>query len=249
MPTPQPNTSGFSDLGNHNCFASDLTGTSLDFAFAHGNSSSDLLASFTEPYHPLPPSSFPDAFSNGGLDAASLDIFDGLQNDPLLFALDGANAASNYSSDESPDNLFSQPTMYNESFLAATLNPLPDSFHPFPASNASSSRPSPYSTIESAFSNDAPARVSTSPAGSSDSAGGKRKRASSGDEPVDGALADKRRRNNLAAAKYRQKKVDRISELEDEVKEVSKERDDLKLQLARRDAELEVLRKLLLDKK
>lgn len=37
--------------------------------------------------------------------------------------------------------------------------------------------------------------------------------------------------------------------MEDEVKEVSKERDDLKLQLARRDAELEVLRKLLLDKK
>lgn len=126
--TPQPNTGGFSHFGNHDYFASDLTGTSLDFAFAHGNSSSDLLASFTEPYHPLPPSSFPDAFSNGGLDAASLDIFDGLQNDPLLFALDGVNAASNYSSDESPDNLFSQPTMYNESFLAATLNPLPGLF-------------------------------------------------------------------------------------------------------------------------
>ncbi|KKY21786.1 putative b-zip transcription factor idi-4 [Diplodia seriata] len=100
--------------------------------------------------------------------------------------------------------------MYNESFLAATLNPT---------------------------------------SGVSSSAGGKRKRPASGDEPADESLVDKRRRNNLAAAKYRQKKVDRITELEDEVKEVSKERDELKLQLARRDAELELLRKLMLDRK
>lgn len=33
------------------------------------------------------------------------------------------------------------------------------------------------------------------------------------------------------------------------MKEVSKERDELKLQLARRDAELELLRKLMLDRK
>lgn len=66
---------------------------------------------------------------------------------------------------------------------------------------------------------------------------------------MDGTLADKRRRNNLAAAKYRQKKVDRITELEKEVEDVSKERDELKLQLARRDAELDVLRRLLVDRK
>ncbi|KAL0257064.1 hypothetical protein SLS55_007874 [Diplodia seriata] len=200
---------GFLHLGNHNCLASDFTGTSLDFAFTHGNSSPDLLAPFPEPYQPLPPSSVPGSFFNSDFDAASLDIFAGLQDDPLLFALDGANNGSIYS-DESPDNLFSQPNMYNESFLAATLNPT---------------------------------------SGVSSSAGGKRKRPASGDEPADESLADKRRRNNLAAAKYRQKKVDRITELEDEVKEVSKERDELKLQLARRDAELELLRKLMLDRK
>ncbi|KAL1638948.1 hypothetical protein SLS58_008406 [Diplodia intermedia] len=205
----QPNTSGFLHLGNHNCLASDFTGTSLDFAFTHGNSSPDLLAPFAEPYQPLPPSSVPGSFFNSDFDTASLDIFAGLQDDPLLFALDGANNGSNYS-DESPDNLFSQPNMYNESFLAATLNPT---------------------------------------SGFSSSAGGKRKRPASGDEPADESLADKRRRNNLAAAKYRQKKVDRITELEDEVKEVSKERDELKLQLARRDAELELLRKLMMDRK
>lgn len=125
--TIQPNTSGFSDLGNHDFLASDFTGTSLDFAFAHGNSSPDLLASFTDPYHPLPSSSVPDPFFNGEFN----DIFAGLQNDPLLFALDGATAGSNYS-DESPDNLFSQPNMYNESFLAATLNPTTGLYIPVP---------------------------------------------------------------------------------------------------------------------
>ncbi|TLS25329.1 hypothetical protein PpBr36_07757 [Pyricularia pennisetigena] len=65
----------------------------------------------------------------------------------------------------------------------------------------------------------------------------------------DEILADKRRRNNAAAAKYRQKKVDRISELEDCVAEISKERDDLKLQLAKRDEEIRILREMLLGKK
>ncbi|KAL9112334.1 MAG: hypothetical protein Q9227_003452 [Pyrenula ochraceoflavens] len=63
--------------------------------------------------------------------------------------------------------------------------------------------------------------------------------------PKDTALADRRRRNNVAAAKYRQKKLDRIGDLEKALEEVSKERDDLRLQLARRDAELEVSRRLL----
>ncbi|KAF2226845.1 hypothetical protein BDZ85DRAFT_316307 [Elsinoe ampelina] len=62
---------------------------------------------------------------------------------------------------------------------------------------------------------------------------------------IDESVVDKRRRNNAAAAKYRQKKVDRIATLEDEVRQVSKERDELRLQLARRDAEIEVLRGLL----
>jgi basic region leucine zipper protein len=58
----------------------------------------------------------------------------------------------------------------------------------------------------------------------------------------------KRLRNNAAAAKYRQKKVDRIDALEKELTETSKERDDLKLQLAKRDAELDLLKRLLMGK-
>lgn len=55
----------------------------------------------------------------------------------------------------------------------------------------------------------------------------------------------KRARNNLAAKRYRQKKVDRIEELEDVVKEVKKERDDLRVELARREAEVKALREML----
>ncbi|KAL8288413.1 hypothetical protein RB600_004067 [Gaeumannomyces tritici] len=85
------------------------------------------------------------------------------------------------------------------------------------------------------------------------SSGGGRKRSreqSTADEDEDDvALADKRRRNNAAAAKYRQKKLDRISELEEVVADVSKERDELKLQLARRDEEIRILREMLIAKK
>lgn len=55
----------------------------------------------------------------------------------------------------------------------------------------------------------------------------------------------KRQRNTMAARKYRQKRLDRISDLEQALGEVSGERDDLKLQLARREAEVEALREML----
>jgi len=57
--------------------------------------------------------------------------------------------------------------------------------------------------------------------------------------------AEKRRRNNAAAAKYRQKKFDRISELEDQLAVISKDRDGLRLQLVRRAAEVDILRGML----
>lgn len=79
---------------------------------------------------------------------------------------------------------------------------------------------------------------------SSVSTPGLTKRKQPTNDASDESTLDKRRRNNVAAAKYRQKKVDRIASLEQEVREVSKQRDELKIQLARRDAELEVLRGL-----
>ncbi|KAK3372610.1 hypothetical protein B0H63DRAFT_513983 [Podospora didyma] len=55
----------------------------------------------------------------------------------------------------------------------------------------------------------------------------------------------KRQRNNAAAKKYRQKKIDRIQELEEEVDDVKRERDDLRIKLARQEAETAALREML----
>ncbi|KAI1354373.1 hypothetical protein F5Y01DRAFT_14871 [Xylaria sp. FL0043] len=63
--------------------------------------------------------------------------------------------------------------------------------------------------------------------------------------PVDHVTALKRQRNNVAARKYRQKRIDRINELEAELDEVKQERDDLKLRLARQEAETAALRSML----
>ncbi|XXG97845.1 hypothetical protein Hte_004159 [Hypoxylon texense] len=63
--------------------------------------------------------------------------------------------------------------------------------------------------------------------------------------PVDPVTALKRQRNNVAARKYRQKRIDRINELEAELKDVKEERDDLKIRLARQEAEAAALRTML----
>jgi hypothetical protein len=61
-------------------------------------------------------------------------------------------------------------------------------------------------------------------------------------------VALKRQRNTLAARKYRQKRLDRISELEDALAAMKDERDDMRLQLARREAEVDALREMLAKK-
>ena len=58
-------------------------------------------------------------------------------------------------------------------------------------------------------------------------------------------MALKRQRNTLAARKYRQKRLDRISELEEALAAMTSERDDMRLQLARREAEMDILREMM----
>lgn len=55
----------------------------------------------------------------------------------------------------------------------------------------------------------------------------------------------RRQRNTIAARKYRQKKVDRIDELESMLKEMTRERDDLRIRLARQEAETEALKSVM----
>ncbi|EHK21061.1 uncharacterized protein TRIVIDRAFT_70175 [Trichoderma virens Gv29-8] len=57
--------------------------------------------------------------------------------------------------------------------------------------------------------------------------------------------AIKRQRNTMAARKYRQKRLDRIADLERALSDMTGERDELKLKLARREAEVEALREVL----
>jgi hypothetical protein len=54
----------------------------------------------------------------------------------------------------------------------------------------------------------------------------------------------KRTRNTLAARRYRQRRVDQMSELEASLKETQAERDDLKVRVARLEGELEALRNM-----
>ena len=85
---------------------------------------------------------------------------------------------------------------------------------------------------------------------SSHSAGSKKRAAPStpadllaGDEDAD--IVMKRQRNTMAARKYRQKRLDRITDLERALGDMTSERDQLKIQLARREAEVEALREML----
>lgn len=57
--------------------------------------------------------------------------------------------------------------------------------------------------------------------------------------------AIRRHRNTMAARKYRQKRLDQIADLERALSDVTNERDDLKLKLARREAEVDALREIL----
>lgn len=58
----------------------------------------------------------------------------------------------------------------------------------------------------------------------------------------------KRDLNTAAARRYRQRKVDRVTELEDALADVSKERDELKIRLAKAEAESALLRGLMRNK-
>lgn len=61
----------------------------------------------------------------------------------------------------------------------------------------------------------------------------------------DSQVVIKRQRNTMAARKYRQKRLDRISDLERSLGDMTDQRDALKLQLARKEAEVDALREML----
>ncbi|KAG8628147.1 hypothetical protein KVT40_004020 [Elsinoe batatas] len=174
------------------------------------------------------------------------DFHQGLDLDASTWNLDNSYSNDPYPLDSLfPLNLFDLPvtTMPNMVAMNTTShNSIPS--HDFPLDFMVSTIPSTSSTSPAiAMTSASTGSGLSSPSSSSiqaSSSSAKRR----AEHSIDESVVDKRRRNNAAAAKYRQKKVDRIATLEDEVRQVSKERDELRLQLARRDAEIEVLRGL-----
>lgn len=64
----------------------------------------------------------------------------------------------------------------------------------------------------------------------------------------DSTVTLKRQRNTVAARKYRQKRIDRITELEGEVDSLKAEREELRIKLARQEAETAALKEMLRSK-
>lgn len=64
-------------------------------------------------------------------------------------------------------------------------------------------------------------------------------------EEEETSIAIKRQRNTVAARKYRQKRLDRIAELESALEAMTNDRDDIRLKLARKEAEVDALREML----
>ncbi|KAF2489100.1 hypothetical protein BU16DRAFT_427686, partial [Lophium mytilinum] len=56
---------------------------------------------------------------------------------------------------------------------------------------------------------------------------------------------EKRKQNTLAARRYRQKRVDQMKQLEDALRETERERDALKVRVARLEGETETLKNML----
>ncbi len=68
---------------------------------------------------------------------------------------------------------------------------------------------------------------------------------SSNTSPASNSRIEKRKLNTLSARRYRQRRLDRMSELEAELRETRRERDQLKLRVAKLEGETEVLREML----
>lgn len=151
----------------------------------------------------------------------------------LFTGLDATGSLSNMG-DMEPVGLSEELLSQERQLLDPTFEQLQPQQQPPLTTQPSTSSNSPLFTIF-------PSNPTHSPSSSS-STSSKRK-ASSDQEAQDKAI--KRQRNTLAARKYRQKRLDRIAELEKALEDMTGDRDDLKLKLVRREAEVDALREML----
>lgn len=184
----------------------------------------------------LPSSSAYGSFPHSASQDLSLDLHSYVDDTVLSEAFYGGLLIDSFTSlpvsdpnflfDSNPPPLldYTNPTSSSDDFITPMA-------YTEPPANASHAISTPYS----------PHRTSPGSESTSSSSGP----TSRGDCSTDKKLKRKRELNNIAAKKSRQKRIDRIDELEEEVATVKKERDDLKLQLAARNAEVAMLREML----
>jgi len=152
-----------------------------------------------------------------------------LEQDPLdlLFADTEMTGGLNQHS-ESGDHLFNR-----------LLNHSPQEFPPSSGTNDTQVTTPAIPSTRVATTN---TTTSTSPSHSSTSESNTR-------PTLDQDPTAKRQRNTMAARRYRQRRLDRLAELEKKLEEMTSERDDLRVKLARREAECGALREVLGSKK
>lgn len=131
----------------------------------------------------------------------------------------------------------------------ATRSQLSPLSHPQPPSHSRPHHPTAFNSLRQSHISSAPASASTatSPDPPSVSSNTPPTVATPGPSKVPKSTGTRKERNTAAARRYRQRKLDRVTELEEALSKVMKERDELKLRLAKSEGEGDVLRGLLRD--
>lgn len=145
--------------------------------------------------------------------------------------------------DDAPQDHQDQEQQQSQQQQLLTLNPAPSQSSQPPSSSSITLDPPTNTTTADPISHSrASSPSSASPPGRASGAG---RATSSKRDAEDPDVVVKRQRNTIAARKYRQKRLDRIQELEDALKAMTGERDDLRLKLARQEAETAALREMM----
>ena len=118
--------------------------------------------------------------------------------------------------------------------------PTPNTFTPANAGASQHHHASPTFSVSSHSAQSSSSPTNTANTGSSSN---NRTTTAHVGEPED--TAAKRQRNTMAARRYRQRRLDRLAELEQKLAEMTADRDDLRVQLARREAEVGALREVI----
>lgn len=203
-----------------------------------------------------------------GFDEATWD-FGNIANNNNTTAATNDNEVQNFSGDGLFDNIMipdlnvldtqSSLDVAGDGFLSQeqpllTVNSTTPIEHPATASSSfSTPHPPPTMRTKSPTSTSAIPGTSTfslhpSPSSSSSSSSSSSRKRKSSPEEEDSAVTLKRQRNTLAARKYRQKRIDRITELEEALAAKANECDDWKLKFMRKEAENDTLREMLAKK-